>query len=224
VLDISATGAFSGNNLSADFGKAADRNGQTVDFWYDDIMMSSSSAPPAGRVVYLRANGDGNYIAFTAGTNASDYLEVDDVPVHDSSTYAEATAQNDATTYTVEPPGAANINGVINAVGGYVMVQRTLAEGTTGQLRLRNGGNDSDSTDANFAVGSWRARGGIYATDPADSGSWEVVDLEHVEIGCVDTDDNSRVRISMAGIMVDYAPPDESVLGDATLGDAVLGQ
>jgi hypothetical protein len=85
--DLNAT-----NNGRVTLGKRANRNGQTVDFYYDDLSVSDSAFPGAGACKVMRVSADGNYTTWTIGAGAgSDWENIDEIPPDDDTTYLLST-------------------------------------------------------------------------------------------------------------------------------------
>jgi hypothetical protein len=213
-VKINGTSELTGTNdlgasnvLATRFGKTTNRNGNTVDYVYDDIAMSDSAYPGPGQVSIMRPDGDGVATTWTIGAGAgSDWENVEEVPHDSDTTYLLSTlVSGDASTVTLESAAAAGISGTISAVKGLTMVKRDAASDGTYQVRLRAGGTNSDSSNAT-ATSAYTAGQRLLTTDPSDSNPWTTADLDGLEVGIEQNETSDRTRVSAMYVMVDYEP------------------
>jgi hypothetical protein len=208
-VKINGTSEFSGTtNTSANqhtlirVGKVANRNGNTVDYFYDDLIISDSAYVGAGAVEIMVCTSSGTYSQWTAGTGST-FAEVDDVPHDGVTSYLTATAQNDASTFNLESSATAGISGTINAVKMMVVAARVGGTNTSYQARIRNGSTDVDSATVN-GVSGYTARSSIIATDPNGGIAWTTGGLDSTEIGVEDNDATNRTRVSHVSLHVHF--------------------
>jgi hypothetical protein len=82
VSEISGSDAFTSTFTRLNLGKAIDRSGQTVDFFYDDVGYAKSEYPPEiTGIVILPANAAGTYQTWTRGgsDSGSNWNQVDEL-------------------------------------------------------------------------------------------------------------------------------------------------
>src|SRR3990172_5296336 len=81
-MELSGTGNLTDVNASeVYFGKRTNRNGQTIDIYYDDICISDSAYPGPGQVEVMVPTENGNYTNATIGAGSGELWEqVDEIP------------------------------------------------------------------------------------------------------------------------------------------------
>lgn len=181
VSEISGTSS----NLSAlshnyvRFGKATNRNGNSIDIRYGHTRVDSGSYPGAGVVLPIALLSDGSVLDWTIGAGAGlRWQQIDETP-HDS-----------ATTYLLSPlmVGAQNFAqlvsyataGITTAIATYKMMSVTQmnVHNQSGQakLRVRHGGSNADSgpfVPADPATGLWTNFGYLILVDPSTGVAWD---------------------------------------------------
>lgn len=183
VESLSVNGTFNSGSVtigSFSLGKLTNTNGQSVDFYYDDVIFTtdaSSSPPGPGVVVKLAPNADGNYTAWVAGTGSGGYAEIDDFAsnptTHDSDTSYVTTSTNGAVEsaqcQSLSDVGVTGV-GTVNGVIAYA-VMRDTGTACARRVGIRSGSTDawlSPLDDAN-SYQSWAI---LRTTDPATSAAW----------------------------------------------------
>lgn len=75
VSEISGNGNIrAGNSGGIYIGKAFNRNGQSVDFYYDDAIVDDTVYPGSSQVIRLDPTGDGTYTTWTIGAGGGGRL------------------------------------------------------------------------------------------------------------------------------------------------------
>ena len=95
VTELSGTAAQTNNNNSYwGLGKHANRNGNTVDFYYDHYVIATSTWVGDLKPIGLKPTGNASTptYSWTLGTNSSDFAEVDETPIDSDTTYIRKTA------------------------------------------------------------------------------------------------------------------------------------
>jgi hypothetical protein len=206
-----ATGTFAGNTAAHDvalFGKITDRNGQSVDFYYDDMYRGDTQYFASEmRVAYLRVDGNGTYTAFTAGTNSSNYLEVDETVPDNATTYVQSAAANSASTFTLTSTTSAGISGTIRAATFHTYGARVGA-GLTHDTRIR-----VNSTDYDYADTAWTSTANYFErlvlleVSPNTSVAWTTSELDGAEVGTEETTGSTnRPRVTAVWASVLFTP------------------
>jgi hypothetical protein len=223
AAELNDTSDLGASNIGAfRLGKGANRNGNSVDFFYDDVAMDSASCPGAGQVTAMRADGDGAVTVWTIGAGGgAEWENVDELPNDGDTTYLLSTdVATEASSVTLQSASAAGITGTINAVKGVAIAKRDGGTNGNYAVRIRAGGTNSDT--ASFASGA--SYGGINgnprATDPSDSLAWTLADLDGVEVGVVEANNTDRTRVTALYLMVDYVP---SAVSTCTGGMMLMG-
>jgi hypothetical protein len=201
--DLNAT-----NNGRVTLGKRANRNGQTVDFYYDDLSVSDSAFPGAGACKVMRVSADGNYTTWTIGAGAgSDWENIDEIPPDDDTTYLLSTLVSaQASTGAFETAASAGITGTVNSVQIVVVSKRDGGSNGSVRVRMRSGSTDFDTT-SNQATGSAYDMLGISRdTDPATSAAWLLAALDSLEGGIIERSTTAATRLTAVYAQVDYVP------------------
>ena len=207
VVELTGTGNVSGgNNARLCLGKRTNRNGQSIDFYFDDVAIDNSAYPGPGAVGILLVDSDGTYTAWTIGAGGgSDWQNVDDIPPDAETTYLKSTLIiGDASTVGFKSTTEGGVSGSIYAVK-HSGIYRRASSGATMALRFRSGGNDYDSTNL-FTGSSFDHYAQIYATDPATGVAWTLSAIDAVESGAVEktTGAGDESKMDAVYLMVDY--------------------
>ena len=197
---INGTAEFSGTNAAItnatgqlSLGKVLNTNGQTVDFYYDDVYVdeagtfqATTTATPEVRILLPNAAGDGT--GWTNGTGTQTFAEVDEVPPESDGTdltYLQAAATGDNTyrTSNVESTATKGVTGTILAIDGYVWAKTGSASGTsTVGIRVRSNTTNSDGTGLELTTG-YEGLHRTLATDPDGGAAWTSGGVDGVQIG-----------------------------------------
>ena len=206
ITELSGTGdLLTSNNKEMAFGKVLDRNGQSVEFYYDDIYIDDAAFPGAGQIEVMQADGVGTYTDWTVGAGAgADWENVDEIPHDSNTTYLLSVNSGDASTVTLESAAAAGISGVIKCVKGVLVVRENVIATSAHSIRVRSGSTDSDSSDANL-ITQFRTQVRLLESDPADGLPWTTADLDGLEVGGVQNN-AAQIRMTAAYVMVDFDP------------------
>lgn len=210
-LRVDGTTALSGtmtqnneNNRLILLGKVTDRNGQTMTAYYDDFLVDDTTWPGIGQIVKLSPNANGSSMTWASGTNSSNYLEVDEIPTDNDTTYV-ASATSGAALFAMEDTATKSISGTINAV----KASARFREGTDGtaatSVRLRMSSTNSDSASNNIGT-TYVNRYRIINLDPSDGTAITTADIDGAEVGVVEATTSQIDRLTTVGLNVDYAP------------------
>lgn len=201
VSEISGTADLvAANSSNCRIGKQTNRNGQTIDVYYDDFAVADDDYPPAGAIEGMIPNADGNYTAWTASAG-SDYQCVDDVPHNSDTDYISSSTAAQVTTAALESAASAGISGTVNAVKALVIVRAGSGSGGV-QQRTRSGSTDLDTTTMTTST-TYEICAQVHNTDPATSAAWLLAALDSVEVG-VDQTGIVETRCTLAMAEVDF--------------------
>ena len=186
-------------------GKLADRNNQSVDFYYDDVAIDTAEYPPPGAIEVMQVEADGNYTAWTIGAGSGDkWQQIDEIPYDSDTSYLVSTLNiNDAYTAALKSATSEDISGTINTIKSIIICKQDGAVGGTYARRLRSNTTDSDGANAT-SVSVYGAGSRMFATDPATGVAWTVSGLNSVEIGVVEKESINKTRITGIYLMVDF--------------------
>lgn len=209
ITDISTTATLSATNSGGvTVGKTVNYNGNTVDFYYDDILVSNAAYPGPGRCKILVPNAAGNYQIWTrAGADSgANWSQVNEVPPNGDTNYLLSDlVATDAETESLTDSGTVAISGVVNCVKSYANVKRDGASNGSINYRLRSATTDSDGT-AYASTSSYAGICHIFDTNPATGAAWAVAALDAIEAGAVNQSVGFQTRMTATYAMVDYTP------------------
>ena len=182
-----------GNTVFIQLGKNPNRNGNTVDFFYDDWYVDNAnfvgSQYHIPEIRILLPNGAGASADWGNGTGTT-FAEVDEVPPESDGadlTYIQADPAVDDNTYhtlAVESTATKSVTGDVDALKGYVWGKTASTSGTSNvNIRLRNAGSNTDGADMPEMTTSYRGYHILAVTDPATSAAWTLSGVDTAEIG-----------------------------------------
>lgn len=213
--EIATTSAdFTFANTASDrlrLGKFINLNSNVVDFFYDDVIDSNAAEQPDkdAKVAVAIPTGNGTEQQWTAGTGASDYLEVDELTTDGSTTAVVSTATNDASTFAMQDIGsmvpAVGASDTIHAMKAQVRWHRAASNSSTGQIRIRSdvGGTPTAIDSGNFTLASAMDTAFFsQVTDPDTGIAWTPAGLNNTEIGVEDVHATYRGRCSTVNMHV----------------------
>lgn len=185
TVDISATGVISGTIAGVGIGKVSNANGQTVDFAYDDVAIDDTAYPGAGEVKLGVPIGAGAASGWTAGTNADNFAEVDEVPHDTDTTYIGALATEDNLDHTFNMQAAATIGiaGTIGAVKTIVVARTDSITGASTVAHRRLSGGSAFELTALELTTTYALLAKVDVTDPFDAGAWTPTKFDTLEVG-----------------------------------------
>lgn len=185
------------------FGKAHNISSRAVMGYIDDYAVSDSGWIGAGACIRLAPIAEGSTQQWTAGTNGSDHLEVDEVPTS-SSDYVKSTgAAADKALFLFEDPAGSGVSDAINAVMLYASTAEDTSVTSANKLRIESGASNVESSAYNGTT-SYASRFLVSNTDPDTSAAWTLAGLRDAEAGSIE---GNAVAMRMAAVcmMVDYA-------------------
>lgn len=202
VSELSGTmNMLTNNHGSVRVGKGTNRNSQTVDFFFDDCCWSDSGYPGAGQCDRLAPDSNGATMQFSAGTNASNYLEVDEIPTDTDTTYVASSGSANQT--ALFGYGAMASASSINSVKAWARA-RSVAGASSTKLRIVSGASNTETTAADWTT-SYVQKFKLANTDPNTGSAWAQSAVSAIEAGVIEA--NAIVnRFTTASLFVDYVP------------------
>lgn len=182
-------------------GKFADHNGQSVAFYYDDVLISDSAYPGDGQCVCLIPTGPG-----AQGFWSGSYTSLTDIPSDGDTSYISDGSGDNASLFTLTTAETAGINNTVAAVKT-VQVSRyvTFGSGTGAKTRVY-----ADSTFLDSATHPLTAAYAAYQflqeLEPSNDFAWTPTELDTLQIGPVSGSGSHPVRCSSLYAMVDHQP------------------
>lgn len=174
------------NHGSVRLGKGTNRNGQSIDFFYDDWAADDTAFTGAHKVLRMLPNGDGSTHQWTSGTNLSDWNEVKEAVTDGDTTRVKSNGSaSQVNLVALQDSATVGISGSIYGVKCWSNHREDAAFTSALRVRMRSGSTNSD-TSAEDAGTSYVNRFKLNTVDPADSASWTTTDLDGLECGVLD--------------------------------------
>lgn len=208
LSELSGTANLGGTNAASLYvGKVTNRNGNSVDYYWDDVAIRDDDYPSDGAVKIMKPSADGNYTTWTIGAGAGDKWQQIDEVTHDSNTtYLLSTGTiGQAYTAALESTTTAGIAGPINGSRMMLIVARNSA-GAAILTRIRSSSTDSDGI-SNTLGAAYAVISRLAATDPATGVAWTAGGLDGAEVGAVENATTTQSRLTAAYMMVDEGVP-----------------
>ncbi len=212
VSEISGTSSSIGSNNNAriNLGKAVNRNGNTVDYYFDDVVIETSGYPVDSKIGRLDVTGAGQYLEWGAGAGDGDYRDVDDTPHDSQTTFLMSIVLNQRLSVDCETLAAAGITaGSILSVKPVILCRESAAGTASFQAGLRSASTDDYATAQDSPKGTtYISRGKIYETDPATSAAWTASGVDAAQPLLRYTEVAGIVAINCTSmcLMVEYVP------------------
>lgn len=194
------------NHAQVRFGKTVNKNGNSVDYFYDDIYIRDDTTyQGAVQVTAIVPNANGSTMDWTAGTNSSDFNEVDETPHDTDTTYVKSNAgAGEVALFDMQSTADVGIIGTIHALKGGIYVREDPSAASSNSLRLRSNTTNNDTTGRNYGV-SYNSSYKVYTTDPATTVAWTTGGVDDVELGSIEAN-AVAIRMTKVAIEVLYTP------------------
>lgn len=205
------------NTARVYFGKDVNVNGQTVDFYFDDIIIDNAGDIYAAKVAALLPTGDGNQTGWTASTG-NKYQCIDEVP-YSSSDYIY-TATNGAR-YSCAVTDSSTAGAVSPIYGLFVQNYHWEPSSVSSAVRVgiwHNSTAYQHSSNRNAST-SVAFQGYLLANDPVTLQPWTTSAIDGVEATVVE---NAAVQINSAALYIMAAYTSETTGTKTLTGGALL--
>mgnify|MGYP001566849821 FL=1 len=214
-------------------GKFANKNGNSVDYYFDDIAWRDDAYPGAGQIEVMQPSAAGNYQTFTRGgaDSGNNWDQADELPHNSDTNYLVSDNTVDhAETEALESAASAGVSGTINCAKACSVMKRDGASNGAVRQRVRSGSTDSDTSSNYAATAAYALIAKLHATDPATGSAWLTTGLDGLETGAVEKSATNKSRMTATYAVVDYTPAagaSAALTGTATAGiteaDVVAG-
>lgn len=213
VLETSGTAKVGTANAGQPrVGKDTNRNGNSVVFYYDDMLWNNSGLPGPGQSAILLASTTGFYagVGWTSKGGGSPLVtDINQVPPDGDTTYMTANDSGLFQSFKIQSMtvGSANINSV-----KVMEVSRNAgtASGCSQNVYLRVNSTDFPNATTFTNNATYFAYTAMYDTNPKTGAAWTVQDVNAVEVVA---DDESATgvptqvpRVTTIAAFVDYFP------------------
>lgn len=226
-LKIDGTSEFSGSGSSTDFGtsignlrfgKAVNRNSQTIDYYYDDLCVDDAAFPGIGATLRLDVDGAGSHTAWSGS-----YTDVDETPAGNDgdTTFVSSSTSGQKFSSAFESSSSAGISGTINGVK-VVAVVRDEGGATSLRVLARSGTTDSTTSANNDPGATYVGRTLLLLTDPNTGSAWTTGGLDGLE-GGVQNNASVALRCTSITAYADFAAGGTVVTLDRVIPSSWLG-
>lgn len=194
------------NHAQVRFGKTVNKNGNSVDYFYDDIYIRDDTTYlGASQVTAIVPNANGSTMDWTAGTNSSDFNEVDETPSDSDTTYVKSNAgAGEIALFDMQSAADVGITGTIHGLKGGIYVREDPSATSSNSMRLRSNTTNNDTTARNLPV-QYNSLYKVYTTDPATAVAWTTGGVDDVELGSIEAN-AAAIRMTKVAIEVLYTP------------------
>lgn len=167
-------------------GCGVDRNSQSFKFYWDDIVGDTANYIDVDYAVkVIKPIANGSVMTWSDGTGASDYTQIDEIPIDDADYIMSPTSGNPNTAlFDYESRATAGIeNGTIYAIKQVIICRENSSSGTTQTyMRLISGATTTDTPQNNFTT-STQGLIKVHETDPNTGSAWTGSALDSIEAG-----------------------------------------
>lgn len=190
VNEISETADLLSDNYAAiSVGKTSNRNSQTVDFYYDDLSISSSGYISGARVVLLTPTSNGTNTAWT-----NDWDECEELPPDDATSMISTGTVNNKESFNFQNYSDKSLDAGSRIVSFKPTVRaREVAVGTPQFAILTRNGSTEDVSANITPTSTWTTYGKIYNNDFIDSNDWSLSEIDGIEIGAQHTVSSTNI-------------------------------
>jgi hypothetical protein len=217
VSEISGTDTTTESVGDVVFGKYVNKNGNTVDFYYDDCNIDSAAYPGPGFTLVSVPTGAGFYTAWSGS-----YTNLTEIPF-DTSTYVTNSTINNAATYTMQSTGTIGASGTVNAVKNFIACENSVvASAGSVKSRLRSSTTDSDTTTALGMNPAFQTIQKLFVTDPATGSAWTLGGVDGAQVGvlCTAAPSSGQLRMTCSYMLMETTVTGFSTSGEGTIGAA----
>lgn len=184
ATELSGTADMEASNCGAvRIGKVTNRNSNSVEYYYDNFVYSDDGFHRYAQILVAKPTSDGSTAQFTSGTNASNYLEVDEIPSDDDTTYIKNPASvSRLHLVNVQDTGTIGVSGNILSVKAWQRIKEDTAVTSSSHLRVNSGASNSDTSARDLST-SYASYGKMQNTDPATGSAWTTSAVDSMQIG-----------------------------------------
>ena len=186
VVELSGTCNQSATNCGAiRVGKVANLNSNSVDYYFDDIVLDDSDWHGDIGIAPRRPISNGSTSQWDQGT-AADYTPVDEVVPDDDTTYImNQLALGQVHLFGLETCATAGIAGPIKASKTIARAKENISVTSSFAIRVRSSATNSDTSGRNIGT-SYDEIMKINTTDPATGSAWTESGLNASEAGVLE--------------------------------------
>lgn len=186
-------------------GKRTNRNGNTVDQYYDDAIMDDAAEPSDQRVRASVPIANGSTMQYTAGTGASDYTQVSELPSSAAEYVKSSGAASQVALFTTQSMSTLGISGATpKALIAMNYAQEDVSTTSSNRVRVYSSGSSIDSGNRN--IGATSTFSVLVATNnPNGGGAWTEAAVDGTEVGTIENN-AVAIRLNTTYKMIIYEP------------------
>lgn len=194
------------NTRKLSLGVRRNYNSQDIDFYLDDLVISDSAfilTSGEHAIKALKPNANGSTMQWTGGSGASDYTQVDEIPIDDADYVKSNTSGNQVALFDLQSRSDVTIqNGSIYAVKAITISRKESGSGTSTKVRVRSNTTNSDNSSGYSHNTLTLGLGRLLATDPATGSAWTGSAIDDLEIGEIEENSvETRMISALAHIL-----------------------
>jgi len=203
VSELSGTYTLANSNNSGKMfiGSRADMNSVSMDNYYDDVLVDDASFHNTAVVKAIIPTANGSSMTWSAGSGASDYTQVNEIPPDDGTTNYVMTPSNgtnpNSAMFALQNTSTVSISGTILSVKGVIMTRESASNVSAHFIRVTSGATNSDSSAFNGST-TLQGQSRVLNVDPNTSSAWTTSAIDALEIGAVE---NNNVAVRCASVM-----------------------
>jgi hypothetical protein len=210
VLELSGNATF-GTALNFAFGKVANRNGNSVNYYYDNVILADAPIATDLKVAIALANADGSTQQFSAGTGASNYTQIDEVP-HSSADYVmnPGGGTNELALFRFQSVSDLGITGksIVGLIARYSLREDT-SQATSLILTCKSGATTSTKANHTALGTAVRKMAFVIDNDPNTGSRFSDASFDAVEFGVQET---TSFQIRIEGLYLEVLYSDSVIL------------
>lgn len=233
-VNIDGASELSGTNtggigIAASIGKTINKNGNSVSFYYDNIILTDGEEPDElWKIAMLVPDADGSTMQWNNG--GSDYTDINEIPAS-TTNYIETNGSADQTALFSFPNCDDTDIGdkEIKSVSGIMWASEPSAVTSANDIRMKSGSTTVSTTDVNLtnnSASNLSVRTLVKNTDPDTSAAWTKSGLDALEFGANEAN-TVTVRGYFAELKVLYVDrifSGASITGGANLNAGALAR
>lgn len=183
---------LNGTNIGAiRFGKTTNLNGKSVDYYFDDISVSSQTFVSSSSVKAMIPDSNGTYNQWTVSAGGHpEYIDIYEIPNDGDTTALDGGGGSNVSTFNLQSSTGAGIGSTIIAIKPMVTCKRT-SPGASIVTRIRTNSTDFDSSSESSLI-PYETRAFYKVFNPSTVAAWTTSDLDSMEIGFQDTGSGTR--------------------------------
>jgi hypothetical protein len=196
------------NNLRYFLGKNVNRNGNSVNFYYDDVLTDNAADPGSCRILNRLPIANGSTMSWTDGPGADDHTVVDEVPPSGADyVMSPLTGNPNVALFTFQSCSTLSINALSTFRAQLLMTvsREDTSVTSSNQVRVKSGATTQDGS-ANNSGTAEAARYWLTTADPNTGSAWLQSGIDASEGGMVENN-AVAMRLTACYMFVAFLAP-----------------